>query len=453
MKQLFLAVPLLLFLSSLAQDDEASDDLSLAEYNQVESALTQGDERRLPACVDRVCRDDLRHLIKASALRIQWKLADSLDEAYRCTALSRNHHDLTYYTCARLVVVDAEGLYGLYGKWVNLGLLVDATKRVVADHLWGFTGSWSSTPAAKEAAPWNGLRLGKEVMLKDSSIALVPLMGEGIVNRSYVFDNQRLSDIKVALAYPSVHVKMNGVDLIMMIDTGSQSTGLYSSAVKKVGLTMLNGLESDSTDGAGFSRAEKIGMADSIELGNVRINNKYVYVINDVIHLPDDGIIGFDVLDKLGSFALTKDALIINACPPHPCNDDFTVSSDLYSGINGIIVGGSIFNDAPVVAVLDTGNSVGAVTATWKLVKRSNLSVSNRHLGYWGGPGGAPSPMNEGDIKGTLNYLGKEYSGTIPVGVSYPRGDIDLNIGMPFFYGNDLYINFDTKKMCMIRRS
>ena len=55
-------------------------------------------------------------------------------------------------------------------------------------------------------------------------------------------------------------------------------------------------------------------------------------------------------------------------------------------------------------------------------------------------------------MNGTLSYLGKEYKGPMRIGVNYPLADIDFNIGMPFFYGSDLYINFDTKKMCLIRK-
>jgi hypothetical protein len=453
MKRISLAVSLFLLLSSLAQDDGVSDDLSLAEYNQVGSALTQGDEGKLPSCVARVCRDDMHHLLKASALRIQWKLADSLDEAYRCATLSRSHHDLTYYTCARLVSADAESLFGFYGEWSTIGLLVDATKRAVAAHLWGYTGSLSSTPAVKKASQLKGLILGKEVVTYNPSVTSLALSGEGIVNRSYVFDDQPLSDIKVALAYPSAHVKMNGVDLVMAIDTGSQSTMLFSSAVKKVGLTVLSGVESNWTDGAGVSRMERIGIAGSLEFANIIVSHKYVHIVNDVIPQPTDGSIGFDVLDKLHSFTFTKDAFIINTTASLHCNDDFTISSDLYSSVNGIIAKGATFNGFPVIAVFDTGNAVQATTATWKLVKRYGLTVSNRQLGYWGGAGGAPSPMNTGDIKGTLSYLGKEFTGTVQIGVNYPLGDIDFNIGMPFFYGNDVYINFDTKKMCLIKKS
>jgi len=233
MKRILLAVPLFFILSSLAQNEGTSDDLSLVEYNQVEHALTQGDETKLPACIDHVCRDDLRHLIKASALRIQWKLADSLDEAYRCAVLSRSHHDLTYYTCARIASIDAESLFGFYGEWLTIGLLVDATKRAVTAHLWGYTGLLFSTPTAKKASQLKGLMLVKEVLTYNPSITSLKLFGEGIVNRSYVFDEQRLSDIKLPLAYPSAHVKINGVDLIMGIDTGSQTTTLHASAVKK----------------------------------------------------------------------------------------------------------------------------------------------------------------------------------------------------------------------------
>ncbi|MFZ0870196.1 MAG: retropepsin-like aspartic protease [Rhodanobacter sp.] len=452
MKRILLAVPLFFILSSLAQNEGTSDDLSLVEYDQVGHALTQGDETKLPACRDRVCREDLRHLIKASALRIQWNLSDSLNEAYRCAALSQGHHDLTYYTCARLVSVDAESLFGFFGEWSTIGLLFDATKRVVATHMWGYTGSLSSTPAAKKASQLEGLMLVKEALTYNSFVTSIKLFGDGIVNRSYVFDEQRLSDIKLPLAYPSAHVKINGVDLIMGIDTGSQTTSLHASAVKKARLNVLSGVESSWADGAGVSRVGKMGIADSLEFANIKVKNKYIHIVDDVTPLPEDGIIGLDVLDKLHSFKFTKDAFLIEPPAPSNCNYDFTVSSDLYSTVNGIIVKGSTINDAPVIAVLDTGNAIDAVAATWKLVRRSNLTVSNRHLSYWGGAGGAPSAMNSGDINGTLSYLGKGYTGVIRIGVNYPLADIDLNIGMPFFYGSDLYINFDTKKMCLIRK-
>lgn len=447
MKQIFFGVLLSLLLVTRGRSTEPYGDLTLAQYKQIAIALAQGDESKLPLCLPAVCSEDQRHLIRATALRIQWSLASSLSEASLCVSLSRGTHVATHYTCARLLSADAQSLFGFYGTWSTIQTLADAVQQACEAKLWGNSGSCLSAPIFLQASKLRSLHLSKDEITYSPGIKSIPLLGDGRV-QSYSDDGHDKVNITTAVAYPSVKVSINGKDALMTIDTGAQTTTLYSTATTRLGVTGLSGSEIDVMGITGAPVKHYSAIVDSFEFANVKILHKFVEVEKNNFSLPTDGIIGLDVLDKMHALVFTKNALILTRSAAQNCSNSFTISSSLYSNVNGIVAKGAEFNGLPVVAIIDTGNLASEVAPTWQFVQRQKIPVSNRHRIY-SGSGTNLAMLESADINGTLDYLGRRFSGAMSIAASYADGGIDFNIGAPFFYGQNLYIDFDRKKICI----
>lgn len=453
MNKSLLFIMVLYIMPTLAKGEVKGHDLTLAEYNSIEIALARGDESALPTCLNGSCSLDMVHLLNAAAFRIKWNLPDSLQEARRCADLASVNHDFTRYTCARLVNSDATNLYGYYGYWSTVDVLADAIRQGYENHawtkLWGIHDSASSNPVIQSADKLKKYYFEKEIIQHDNAIASIPLLGDGSAKK-YTDDGSGHLIIRPILNYPSARVSINGKHLVMLIDSGTQSTTLHASTAKKLGITALDSLDGGTTGITGVNYRDKIGVANYLKFANITIKNKIVRISNDETHAVEDGIIGLDILDKFPAFMLTKRTLLINPTVPSLCNTDFTVSSNLYAVVYGIAATGSRFNGLPVVAVLDTGNAAADIAPTPGLVKRYHLPVTDRFRSLSSGLNGLHE-LDSGYIKGTLKYLGKEYSEPMSIGANYSNANIDFNIGMPHFYGSNLYISFKDMRMCIFK--
>ena len=448
MKILLWVLFLFFLLPMPVQSADVDGDLTLAQYRQIEIALGQGDESKLPGCTQTICARDFSHLINSLKYRIYWKLDKSLTEARECEALSRDHHVATHYVCSRLMMSDAQALEGLYGLQATMPTLVSAVEQACKANLWGNKGSCTDSPVALQATKLSSLTLAKEVIDYNSTDKSVVVIGDGRVQSLVDDGTSKTKNIEFVVTYPTVHAKVNGKDVLLTIDSGAQNTVLFSASAKRVGLSELKGTEKSIRGITGAMTVEHVEVAKSFEFANLRIQNKYIEVGDNGASLPTDGLIGLDILDKLGSFLLTKNAFIVSPAEPPPCAGRFTVSTDAYSLVNGIVAKGTTFNGVPVVAVLDTGNAAAKVSPTWQLVSRLKLPTTNPHRSY-SFAGTSASLMQSADIHGSLSFLGKEQTDTFSIGANAPG--IDFNIGAPFFYGDDLYIDFNSNKICLVR--
>lgn len=441
----------MIVVSGASREKGVTRDLKPTEYHAIDQAMVSGDELALPRCRNEDCPPDMRHLLRASSLRIQWKLQDSLREARRCYELLDEDHDVTRYACARLIRSDATNLFGDRGNWSTIDLLADALKRGYLDHGWGGSSPASSNEIVVEANRLHGelkkYHFEKESIEYGDSPSSIPLVGDG---KAKSFDGSR-NVSRAALSvlnYPSAHVDINGLDLVMLIDTGSDVTTLYTTSARKLGIKSIDLDHGDVNGSTGAVAQTKIGMVRSLRFANISVKNKFVNIVEPGRYAVGDGIIGLDLLDKIPAMMFSRTKLLINPPEPPNCDNGFTMSSDFYGRINGIVATGSKFDGLPMVAVLDTGNAAAAFSPTWGLVKRRNLDVSDRSRGLMGTFDG-PRWYESGSITGSLRYLGTENSGEMRVGMVYKSPLIDFNIGMPYFYGKDLYISFRDMKMCI----
>lgn len=437
-------------ISNISQSEVAQGDLKPIDYKSINQALNRADEMTLPHCTKDSCPQDITHLIRAAALRIRWKLSDSLQEARICEKLATKNHDVTRYACARLIHSDATNLYGYHGYWSTIDLVADALKQGYANRTWGHSSAASSNPTILEADRLR-VELRRYHFIKNTveynSVNSVPLVGDG-KQKTYSYDGHNPTTIRTIINYPSVHVDANGEDLVMLLDTGSAVTTLYESSARRLGIKPIDLDHSYARGVTGANGRTEIGILKSLKFANLTLKNIIVDIVRPGRYTVGDGIVGLDIIDKIPSLMFTKTKLLINPPAPSNCDGTFTMSSDLYTGINGIVATGSDFNGVPVVAVLDTGNAAAAVSPTWGLVERHNLSVTGRSRDVVGTFDG-PRSFESGRLKGSVQYLGLKRSGEMKIGSAYPDGWIDLNIGMPYFYGKNLYINFENMKICI----
>ena len=442
---------LITVVSNVSRGNSVARDLRPTEYHAIDQAMVSGDEMALPRCRNDDCPPDMGHLLRAASLRIQWKLQDSLREARRCYEMLDESHDVTRYACARLINSDAINLFGDRGDWSTIDLLADALKRGYLDHGWGGSSPASSNEIVMEANRLGGelkkYHFEKESIEYGDSPSSIPLIGDG---KTKSFDGSRKVS-RAALSvlnYPSAHVNINGVDLVMLIDTGAIGTTLYASSARKLGIKSID-LDHPYAYGATGAVAQtKIGLLRTLKFANISVKNEIVDIVEPGPYAVGDGIIGLDLLDGIPALMFSRTKLLINPPAPPGCDNGFTMSSDFYGRMNGIVATGSKFDGLPVVAVLDTGNATAAFSPTWGLIKRHNLHVTGRSRDLMGTFDG-PRWFESGSITGSLHYLGTEHSGEMRVGVAYKNPLIDFNIGMPYFYGKNLYISFRDMKMCI----
>jgi hypothetical protein len=326
--------------------------------------------------------------------------------------------------------------------------LADAVLKACAIGLWGNKGSCLDYPVVKEVAAQKGLKLDEEKYIETSAHKSVPLIGEGN-SKSYSVSEAGYHNVNLIVSYPSVHVSINGRDALMTVDSGAQTTAIYASKAKRLGVAGLRGVHHAWKDLAGVSRSDLMGVVDNFDFANMNVKHKYVIITKNYGDTAVDGVIGLDILAKMHALMFTKRELRVRPKPPRNCGGTFTVSSDLYSNVYGVRAWGVSFNGRSAIAVLDTGNAASGISATWDLVRRENLEVFNQRRVISSGLGGASSSFKSGDIAGKLDYLGRSYEGTIEVFPGYRGMGIDFNIGAPFFYGKNLYLDFDTRKICL----
>jgi hypothetical protein len=102
-----------------------------------------------------------------------------------------------------------------------------------------------------------------------------------------------------------VEVTANDTTLQLVMDTGGFSL-LGEATARKLGVKIL--LEKDgSVHGAlGGKAAKKLGVIEKLKLGNVTFENLLVSIIDD-----ERNVIGMDALQRLGTFEVQKDAVLI----------------------------------------------------------------------------------------------------------------------------------------------
>jgi len=421
-------------------------DLTVNEFNEINLSLASADVNSLPKCNAPACPDNISHLIKSAAMRINWDLKSSIIEAKKCMALSQSDSSFTNYACARIMASDEYNIYGYSGYLSSLGVLSDATSRGYVEGvwrtLWKYEGNERDDPTIKWYNMISGVSLKRATITRSKSIVSSPLFGAGYFNRHYLDEYHALH----GLMYPSVRIKVNGKDAVMYLDTGATRTYFRTGSAEKFGITKFDALSRVKFAGKEID----YGMVNSLVFSGVTMRNMIIGISGS--HVPDgyDGVLGFDVIDKLDSFEMTKDAILANVPLPGGCDGKFTVSSDIYGGVAGIAAAGATFDGRPVVAVLDTGNSaVGAMPMRW-FVSHRKVPATNVGKIIVSGANGS-EVLDAVKISGEFKYLGWSYSGAMLASMTGSSlGRVDFNIGMPFFYGKKLYVSFKDMKMCVL---
>ncbi len=253
------------------------------------------------------------HLLKAASFRIHWKLNASLREARRCLELSGANHDVTGYACARLIDANSTNLYGQRGHWVALGVLAKALRKGYADHVWGRSSPASSNPVLMEESELKHEpekhHFGRETIDYNDAIRSVTLFGDG-KPKTYGYHDHKPPVIRKIINYPSAHVKVNGVNLVMRVDTGSTVTTLYVSSAKKLGIEAMDLYRGYAYGITGVGAQPKMGVVKTLEFANVTLNNALVFVSEPGPAAADDGIIGMDILDKMQAMMFYKNHII-----------------------------------------------------------------------------------------------------------------------------------------------
>lgn len=424
------------------------NDLSQDEGGKIRIAMLSGDVSLLPACEKTSCLHGKRDLFIAAAMRIEGNLAASTDLATRCLALSRARM-VIHYTCARILNMDAKDKDGLYGDWSTIDKLADAVEPLYRNHVFGKEEDYSSSYLNVRRRRLRSLKIPPESTVHISSAASVPLVGH---LRSSVFVDKESRVSKVAqYLYPSVPVLVNGVPLILQVDTGSQTTTLTASAARRAGVKSVEGLRENTQSLTGKVMVVRPGIARTLKFANVLIANKSVQIVPDSSGKSadlGDGTLGLDAIRKLNSFEITKNSLVVGSHPPPGCNGDLGISSDINSGgVLGLVLLHSTFNHIPVVALLDTGNAIAGVIPTAQLGPHHGIEVKDRHLLNVVALGGY-STVASGYVDGTFGVLGSKYKGKMEIAASFPGTPIDFDIGMPVFGGEPIFVDLDRMKIC-----
>lgn len=423
-------------------------DLTQAQYNELILALKRGDAGELPRCPANECPSNIAHLLQAAAFRIEWNLASSSQEATRCISESRDKEIFAEYTCARIISANAINLYGYYGYWSTLEPLANATRRGYADgtwqKLWGKNaGTESTSPAIQDSINLQSAAIQKPHFEYKSSVKSIQVFGDGTA-KSY---SNGFKPRKALLNYPSAYVHVNGKRLVMLIDTGAAVSSLNASAAKRVGVSILRASGLSSTSITGVKTPTELGFVQTLSFAGLTIRDASIHVAKDNSNVAQDGILGLDVLQKFPSLTFTKEKLFFGKPPEADCKNRFTVSSNIFGDIIGLKAGGTLYNGQPAVAILDTGNATAKISPTWWAVKHFRIPVLGIKRAYAADSSGL-HPIDRGEIEDRLEFLGKEYSGPMTVEANYQFGAVDFNIGMPFFYGHNLYVDFKGKRMC-----
>jgi predicted aspartyl protease len=102
----------------------------------------------------------------------------------------------------------------------------------------------------------------------------------------------------------NVPASVDGIGLVLMVDTGADRTVLSPAALARIGLESTSGREVRVHGVAGSSATAGEAVIERLDLGGIRVGPLSVLVL-DVGAPGIDGLLGRDVLDQ---FTLTIDA-------------------------------------------------------------------------------------------------------------------------------------------------
>lgn len=451
--RVFRGVTIILCLISAAcsrPSSNAQQDLSQAQGTQIRLAMASGAVSLLPDCSKMACSPSKVQLLHAAALRIDGKLEMSMRAARQCFVSSRDEF-VVHYTCARLINMEAKDIGGLYGEASTIDDLADATRTLYKRHTFGARSDFDSSYMGIRRMELDGLKLVPERVVYDDSIGSLGLFGYERSNR-FIGEQSKASGA-AAYVYPSAKVVVNGRSLIFRIDTGAQVSSLTATAARRVKVLPIGTLRDSVKSLAGNDVKVGVGIADTFGFANVTLFNKSIEIVPDDAADPGDpgdGILGWDVLRKMPAFEFAGNTLEINPDMPKTCDGVVSLSSDINTGgVLGIVTNGSVFNGVPAVTVFDSGNAIAGILPTPQLVRRQSLQITDpRDMNI--GVAGGYARIHSGSVVGTLKYLGVDYSGPMTVGANFPGMPIDFDVGLPLFFGKNVYIDLGKMKMCTL---
>jgi len=417
-------------------------------YNEIAIAMGRGNIDDLPNCSKTKCPFDINELASAVADRIQWKLENSLVKATLCEKEARNKYVYTQYACAQLINADAAGLFGVYGEKTTFPVLIESIKQLYLHRAFGLTGSMKHDANIARGIEFKQTYIPKPSISYDNSVQAINIFGRRVTNYGAIKTIHSSLLLSAEILFPSAVVKINGEDFSMRVDTNSQGTGLYPEAARRAKVYYLKNFTRITRDGSGKVMHLPQAILRSFVFANVNVSHMVVDIFPKDSTTRADGVIGLDVLDKMHAFEISGNKLILHRKPPKLCSRRFSIGSDFGGDIYGIIAHGTTFNGHPAIAVLDTGNSTAAISATQQFAWKYPAEI--KHKGFVKlSSGGGVSILPSGVVNGLITYMGLQNQGKFLVLTNYRKSWVDFNIGAPYIYNKDLYIDFDDMKMCI----
>lgn len=255
-------------------------------------------------------------------------------------------------------------------------------------------------------------------------------------------------------------VRLNGTDMNMLVDTGSEFTVVRQATAKRLKLSSTR-LQS-RLYGVGGSRFAAVFQAKTFEMGKLHGNNLDM-LVSDFTDLPSggvDGILGMDFLSqydldldmpdkKIGLFKAVSGCHSVSAALEEPLytqpmywrdNDEAPPSAAVQVGIGS----------RHLLALIDSGADT---TALFRNVKRraglTAADLANDRQSYTIGVG----PHAVATVKHTMEALtiGDITVSHLPVTVMDERSDdeIDMLLGRDFLSRVHLWLSFSSRTIVM----
>jgi clan AA aspartic protease (TIGR02281 family) len=272
-------------------------------------------------------KDPVEHALAAMAIeRVHGNFEQSSNIGRTCESSLKTSEPFVAHYCARFVAANLR-LMGERQKAAT------EEKRIAEAYRTSLPSSVINNPDLTQATLYETLPIIKASV--PEGITTIPLKKN--VNRSTMVD-----------------VMINGKSQQMKLATGAY-TILGEDTAKDLGVKVL--LEKDGTirGPVGAPGDKKLGFIEKLKIGDIEVDNVPVSLVRD----EKTNLLGIDVLHRLGSFEVQRDALIVygaNATQP-ACETPLLVSTNFWGGVPRVLAQITV-DGVPENALFDTGTTL-----------------------------------------------------------------------------------------------
>lgn len=439
------AVCVLLCFASIAcgaQPAESAQGFSISSktINALQRAAVLGNSELLPDCHKVHCALGTAILVQAVDARIHGHFAESNRFAWRCARSHDATMALTGMMCARLLVDQLALTSGYAAMAPALRDLIRETKIVCA---YGINKSLYPNVHIDCA---NKKIKGMLTALPERGMSTSPI-GRSIVPLTGGVGAPGASLSTIPL-FPLLIVRVNGVPLRVVVDTGSGITMFTNRALAKAGVRLRPGLRTSVTDISAATASHQLVSIRHMQLADIEFSNVPAVVLKNFTDKNIDGILGLNVLEKLGSFAIKGKQFVIHPTIPlsYTCVP-ITIGSTLAGPEFVLMISGAQFDGRPVTAVLDTGSlAVDAEMTPYFARTHRHQPIITHQMNVTSTNGSYR--VDAGYIMGRLSVLGKLYSPR----VAYASGEqlpVDVVVGARAMKQRELFVDLGTMVACV----